>query len=475
MALRRKNEYMFTWRIENYSFCYQNNGECLFSPNFIDENLSGKEWFLQLFPRGESEMTSEYVSCYLFQDSLDESSFSFDLKIEMVGASGKKLKTFEVTNKSTGNECKWGSSEFIETREIMEDAEKSADDVLTVYCYLYGESFRKLKSEESIARTRIGVDRLSLRWNVFCKNGMVLEDIIFPRGIKFLFTISKTDNSLKINVKILKSKIKLCYYVDCKLTLLDARDKEACTERSSHLFQLKHPFEIWEFPSVAFAHELVRNKKDYAENKAIAFLCEFSCSNATESNILSVFDDVTRISSLQEDFKCMFLSKKFCDVKLSVENHVIEAHKSVLAARSPIFCAMFDMNMIETLTGTVKIVDIDYNTVNLFLEFLYTDNVGVIDFERAKKLLIVADKYQVLTLKEKCSIFLNCKMSLTNVYEILVLADTISHARLKAAAIDFIVKNSEEILLSSEWITWLQNNTELASEVLSKLTTNLSC
>ncbi|EFX61459.1 hypothetical protein DAPPUDRAFT_69494, partial [Daphnia pulex] len=60
------------------------------------------------------------------------------------------------------------------------------------------------------------------------------------------------------------------------------------------------------------------------------------------------------------------------DVVFEVGDSTFPAHKFLLAARSRVFAAMFQANMIESLTGRVKIVDFDAETFEEFLRFVYT-------------------------------------------------------------------------------------------------------
>nr|XP_042913805.1 speckle-type POZ protein-like [Parasteatoda tepidariorum] len=102
-------------------------------------------------------------------------------------------------------------------------------------------------------------------------------------------------------------------------------------------------------------------------------------------------------SSLQEDFRNLFHNKHLSDVKLRVDGEIIEAYKTVLVARSPVFAVMFDhQEMEETRSGIVDIVDIDAYVMKSFLKFLYTDSVDEMDYEIAAKLLRTVEKYQVL-------------------------------------------------------------------------------
>lgn len=83
----------------------------------------------------------------------------------------------------------------------------------------------------------------------------------------------------------------------------------------------------------------------------------------------------------------------------------------LFAARSPVFARMLATECRETTEGTVKIEDVSKKVFRIFLDFLYTAELPGISFISTEKymdastaveVLVVADKYEVLTLKDFC-------------------------------------------------------------------------
>ena len=91
--------------------------------------------------------------------------------------------------------------------------------------------------------------------------------------------------------------------------------------------------------------------------------------------------------------------KNFTDVEFHVDGHIFSAHKAIVAARSPVFQAMFKTDMAESSLNQVIIQDVDALVFENFLYFLYT---GRVKTSLAEQLFVVADKYQVDTLKHVC-------------------------------------------------------------------------
>ena len=84
------------------------------------------------------------------------------------------------------------------------------------------------------------------------------------------------------------------------------------------------------------------------------------------------------------------------------------AHRSLLAARSPVFAARLNSGLEEARTGQVQINDADPESFALFLRFLYVGELEgneekiVISGPIKKKLFALADQYQVETLMKIC-------------------------------------------------------------------------
>ncbi len=115
---------------------------------------------------------------------------------------------------------------------------------------------------------------------------------------------------------------------------------------------------------------------------------------------LSNFDYDFVDSAWKDQFWGALSTNKLTDVVLVVGNDSINAHRSILSARSPIFAAMFKSGMSESQTSRVHIEDVDPTTFREFLKFLYT---GMLEPSADKEeLLVLADKYHVETLEDCC-------------------------------------------------------------------------
>jgi speckle-type POZ protein len=94
---------------------------------------------------------------------------------------------------------------------------------------------------------------------------------------------------------------------------------------------------------------------------------------------------------LSDDLSILFESQKFSDVLLVVNGREYYAHKAILAARSPVFAAMFEHEMEEKKQNRVEITDMDHEVLREMLRFIYTGKATNLE-KMHDELLAAADK-----------------------------------------------------------------------------------
>jgi hypothetical protein len=104
-----------------------------------------------------------------------------------------------------------------------------------------------------------------------------------------------------------------------------------------------------------------------------------------------------------EDLKKLFNNEKFSDFKIICicGDETFFCHKNVLASRSDVFAAMFDMtNSTENQTGFVQVQDFYAKTMKTLLSFIYGNKINKSDID--KDLILAADKYNLPGLVKCC-------------------------------------------------------------------------
>ena len=152
---------------------------------------------------------------------------------------------------------------------------------------------------------------------------------------------------------------------------------------------------------------------------------------------------------LLEDFKSCFDDPNSGDVEISCGKKSFLCHESILSARSPVFKTMFQAKMSEATQRIVKIDDTDEDVMGSLLQYVYTGSSSDIS-KHAQSLLSAADKYDLPHLKRLCEKSLVASLNVTNVANILVLADLHQAEKLKKKVLAFIVKNPK-VMGTEEW------------------------
>ncbi|XP_037433190.1 BTB/POZ and MATH domain-containing protein 2-like [Triticum dicoccoides] len=138
--------------------------------------------------------------------------------------------------------------------------------------------------------------------------------------------------------------------------------------------------------------------------------------------------------------------KEGLDVSFIVGGETIEAHRLVLAMRSPVLKAELYGPMREARAGQcITVKDMQPSIFRALLHFIYTDSLpGHEDFEGEENieiirlLLVAADRYAMERLKMVCQSILCEDLSVDTVATTLALADQYNCDKLKDACLEFI-------------------------------------
>ncbi|KOX80695.1 Protein roadkill [Melipona quadrifasciata] len=173
---------------------------------------------------------------------------------------------------------------------------------------------------------------------------------------------------------------------------------------------------------------------------------------------------------LPDDLGLLFENQKFSDVTLTVCGREFQAHKAILAARSPVFSAMFEHEMEERKQNRVDITDVDHEVLREMLRFIYTGKAANLE-KMADDLLAAADKYALERLKVMCEEALCTSLAIENAADILILADLHSADQLKAQAIDFINTHATDVMDTAGFKSMVNSHPHLIAEAFRALAT----
>ena len=98
---------------------------------------------------------------------------------------------------------------------------------------------------------------------------------------------------------------------------------------------------------------------------------------------------------MSNDYESLLTDGKFTDVVLLVDGTELKAHKSILAARSKVFAAMFEHECLEKEQTRVTITDVAADVFEEMLRYIYSAKTPDLD-QFAPKLLAAADKVCII-------------------------------------------------------------------------------
>lgn len=134
------------------------------------------------------------------------------------------------------------------------------------------------------------------------------------------------------------------------------------------------------------------------------------------------------------------------------------------ASRSPVFRAMLENEMEESLSGTIKIGDVSYDALRAFVNYLYTAE-ACLDEQMALDLLVLAEKYQVKNLKTYCEKFMISKLNWENSLLTFAFAHQHNAKNLLDAAQSLIMDNMDKLSKREEYRELVEKDPRLVVEI----------
>ncbi|GBM75706.1 Speckle-type POZ protein [Araneus ventricosus] len=464
--------YTFTWTIRNFSFCQERKGYYLESPKFVLETCGETEWKLVLYPYGHD--IEGYIACDL--RLLSQISITATSTISIDGVDGFSHFSIERINQKFPNDAFSGIDSFVKRDEIF--ANKSfylPKDTLTIRCEIRRWITEKPLIKLCSIRSEIGIKHISVPWDIKHFSGLQLNQVLkFPLSLNLKnephFEIhlyldgNASDSSLRIDIK--KESLKgfgqnygSSIMIYCEASILDSKGIPCLSVEGMRFFDTSASDVVWKLPEIAKRVDLNTKKNLYLPDDVLLLRIQLDVSNggmqSLPAEVHAVYPEsrcVRPNSTMEHDFKLLYQEKNLCDIALKTASKTFEAHKAILACRSPVFKAMFEHDMVENSSGIVNISDVDPKTLEYMLFFMYANQLeDAVDTKSAIQLYCAADKYQINSLKECCYPILKSLVSAENVCEVLSLAYKYHDEPLKTIAKAFICKHPKETMDSGVW------------------------
>ncbi|KAG8378211.1 hypothetical protein BUALT_Bualt08G0114200 [Buddleja alternifolia] len=222
-------------------------------------------------------------------------------------------------------------------------------------------------------------------------------------------------------------------------------------------------------------------KEEYSDRSAGTCRECYEEAGETEEELKREIDDLKskvnflRLLSIGPNFVSRINAPCFSDVVLVASgppdsddsqcgSPPIPAHRAVLTSRSPVFRAMLENEMEESLSGTIKISDVSYDALRAFINYLYTAE-ACLDEHLACDLLVLAEKYQVKHLKTYCEKYLMSRLNWENSLPYYAFAHQHSAKCLLDAALSLIMENMDKLSKREEYMELVEKDPRVVVEI----------
>ncbi|KAL3678833.1 hypothetical protein R1sor_021789 [Riccia sorocarpa] len=288
------------------------------------------------------------------------------------------------------------------------------------------------------------------------------------------------DNSLYVSVFIALASEGTDVRALFELTLLDQSTKQKHKVHShfdrsleSGPYTLKYRGSMWGYKR--FFRRAVLETSDFLKNDTLAITCTVGVvvSSTQGPKLYSI---PVPEPDLGQHFGALLDSGEGADVTFEVDGEIFQAHKLVLAARSPVFKAQLYGPLRDRNSGKIEIEDIEAPVFKAMLHFIYRDTLpdtheltgssSSASTLMAQHLLAAADRYGLDRLRLLCESKLCEEVSTDTVATTLALAEQHHASQLKAVCLKYAAANLAAVMQSDGFEYLKDSCPSLQSELL---------
>ncbi|CAL1295702.1 unnamed protein product [Larinioides sclopetarius] len=495
---QRKAHFTFFWAIENTSTLYISND--VESPTFVIQSKDKIKWRLKV--HNLTRLGFVKVDIRREEDNGPD-CIEMDFELSILASNGSPLqREASKTKFKTNTACSYTLIENCTKVFSEREDEFLPTDSLTFRCRMWRTGIEILKADTCFARTRLHTDKRCFVWAIreFSSLQKGQKKRLFvnstvpgsPQLILGLFLCGVDENYLIIQID--QSSAIRHYCIKGEISLLDSDGRVVHSENTRAYIDV-NSIKIDTF-SCFFEKDKIMSSENLLQNDVLFLRCEFLIGAEPEWNRIEKYGylnveeleqaktEILEIPSeghiecftaacpFKKAFEDLYGDDSLSDVSIRAGGTLFPAHKNVLSIRSPVFKVMFTQDMREKTSKIVDIPDLNADTLDRLLLYIYKDRVKDLDWESAMNLFRAADKYQLLNLRKKCSVFLRYNLSVYNFCSILLLANMHDADELQAAAEDFISEYDREVLSSNEWENFKEKNSRLAFKITERIILN---
>lgn len=215
--------------------------------------------------------------------------------------------------------------------------------------------------------------------------------------------------------------------------------------------------------------ELYNHRHTLLDNNCLTLIVKLRFTLTRSSLDGSDNDFLNPPSSLSNDLSEALKISDFTDMTIVCDKKEFHCHKFILAARSEVFAAMLRHEFLEKQNSRVDVKEIDAETMDLLLYYIYTGQVQDFNKVSVVDLFKAADRYRLEDLKHICEEELIERVEASNAADILSLAHKYNAQPLKSFALKMISRNVEEVLRTPGWKELILTDQTLLMEAFDSL------
>ncbi len=129
-----------------------------------------------------------------------------------------------------------------------------------------------------------------------------------------------------------------------------------------------------------------------------------------------------------------------CDIELKAEEQTIPAHKNVLTVSTPYFEAMFTGQFEEKNAHVVEVKGVSFVGLKNVVDYIYTAKIKI-NAKNIEDILPAAHLLQMEDMVKECKKWMSEKITKTNCFTFLRLAEKYNIETVETAIIEFVLKN----------------------------------
>ncbi|GFQ64398.1 tdpoz2 [Trichonephila clavata] len=290
--IRKKRCFTFTWLIENFSYFWHKNNECIFSPDFIVDTMANTKWRLDLYPKGDGDTVEDFISFHLIRmdDSKGPRKYEIFYELLFLATDGSVLISTDIIKDSFQKDCSFDPASFAKREEVLKFRRKEflRGDVLTTRCRMWKSIGEVERNVHCFARTRLEVERRSYLENIkkFSTFQKRIYSIVSVSEGYLILTLKMLLSGGRSNQTFIRVEVHAhnqnARFSTFRIYLLDiAGNKMQCL---SEEFTFDDDFETALFTLTFSKEKLMENKDMYLPNDVLTLFwgCAFSTGNVAE-------------------------------------------------------------------------------------------------------------------------------------------------------------------------------------------------